>query len=212
MKNNKNQTQNHKKSKLAKYREADIKHTKRYHSTERKFLKAANKIVKTNKREIVTVRELCRTAGVHASTFYCHFRNLFDFSRRQDAKVLRHFSEIHDTLNSSSGTPLIFYTRLASFLYQHRLILLTRLGRYEDRLLREIFFKLRPTIILSWSSYGKTTDLFIYNVFTAEAVEIVRISLRSSGTRNKQIEVLARQLARLSISAPRSLAPLIKIC
>lgn len=186
------------------------KHTRRYHRTDKKFLRVAYRSLALSDGARVTIKEIAHQAGVNISTFYRHFRSLLDFSQRHRRLVKQASEQLLIELVAKNPSPEVLFFKINRLIYLNRASVRFLLASKDDQVIRQIFWILRPLITANWSSYGRISDQKIYCFFVAEATEAVRLWVVGHNFCRSYIDTVTRQLAAISRTAPRSLAPIVK--
>lgn len=69
----------------------NMKCNQRYEETERKIREVLFRLLKKKKFGKITVSEICREAGIHRTTFYEHYEDIYDLMKKLAAKEYETF-------------------------------------------------------------------------------------------------------------------------
>lgn len=90
-----------------------------------------------NPRKTISVAELCDRAGIHRSTFYAHYKDIFDLQEKLEDEI---FAEFMETLSqadlvSVTGTEQVprFLVTLFEFVKRNADLCVVFLGEGQDR-------------------------------------------------------------------------------
>lgn len=197
--------------KISESRDDVLSHTRRYRKTDEKLLSVAYRISGATRKTRITVKELARQARVSTSTFYRHFRNLLDFSRRHERAIREATERLLAESSGGSLDPGGVFFKVNRMFYLNRSSVRLLLANNNDRAVRWAFWAIRPLIVRGWPTYGLVSDRKIYCFFVAEATEAVKLWVVNYGFRQSYIEDITRQLVFISKMTAPMLAPLMKM-
>ena len=63
----------------------NTENNKRYMTTEENILNAYNRLASSKRVDQITVSDICRTAGIHRTSFYGHFQDIHTLQSKVDA-------------------------------------------------------------------------------------------------------------------------------
>lgn len=99
----------------------NTENNKRYMTTEENILNAYNRLASSKRVDQITVSDICRTAGIHRTSFYGHFQDIHTLQSKVDAlqmqKLLDCFMQ-GGTWNLKEGLQMQL-----QFFYENRSIL-----------------------------------------------------------------------------------------
>ena len=97
----------------------NTKNNQRYLDTEEKLQKEFISLLKTKEPEKITVRELCDKAGIHRSSFYLHYVDVYDLMEKIEKKLSVQCGELFTTPKQNYSLGECF-VRLFYFVRDHQ--------------------------------------------------------------------------------------------
>ena len=88
---------------------------RRVKKTEKALAEALSTLLVNKKIQAITIRELTETADVHRSTFYTHYKDIYDLYDQLESNFFRDLNEILSYDPAHSYEEL--YTRLIDYVY-----------------------------------------------------------------------------------------------
>ncbi|EGP5243516.1 TetR/AcrR family transcriptional regulator [Enterococcus faecium] len=88
---------------------------RRVKKTEKALAEALSTLLVNKKIQAITIRELTETANVHRSTFYTHYKDIYDLYDQLESNFFRDLNEILSYDPAHSYEEL--YTRLIDYVY-----------------------------------------------------------------------------------------------
>ena len=90
--------------------------------TDEKIIRAVYAMMTEEHRPIgkITVREICQRSGVHRSTFYAHYRDVYDLVERVEKNMSRQLTEAFFRKLDENASARECFTEVFAFIRDHR--------------------------------------------------------------------------------------------
>ena len=108
---------------------------RRIRKTEEQLVKGLTKLMKTKSIKDITVRELADEVDINRSTFYLHYKDIFDMVEQIENKLVSNFLNTLDELNKNritENTLLDFLNDTYNVIYSNSDICAVMLGPNGD--------------------------------------------------------------------------------
>ncbi len=113
----------------------NVKNNRLLRQTDERIVYTVYQMITEEHRPIakITVREICERAEIHRSTFYAHYRDVYDLVERVESSMSRQLTERFFHKLDEKASSRACFAELFSFIKEHREFYLYDLG--EGRML-----------------------------------------------------------------------------
>ncbi len=113
----------------------NVKNNRLNRETDEKIIRAVYAMMTREHRPIgkITVREICERTGIHRSTFYAHYRDVFDLVEKVEKSMSRQLTETFFRKLDEKAPARDCFAEIFAFIREHRefyLYYLTESGQY----------------------------------------------------------------------------------
>ena len=113
----------------------NVKNNRLNRETDEKIIRAVYAMMTQEHRPIgrITVREICERTGIHRSTFYAHYRDVFDLVEQVEKSMSRQLTETFFRKLDEKAPARDCFAEIFAFIREHRefyLYYLTESGQY----------------------------------------------------------------------------------
>ena len=100
----------------------NVKNNRLLRETDEKIIRAVYAMMTQEHRPIgkITVREICERTGIHRSTFYAHYRDVFDLVDKVEKNMSRQLTETFFRKLDENASARDCFTELITFILEHR--------------------------------------------------------------------------------------------
>ena len=91
----------------------------RYQTTENKIIDAFIQLLPEKELAQITVSELCRVCGIHRTSFYLHFQDVYDLMDAVESRLAGYYADLFEEPQEHYNIGRRFQ-KLFSFIYQHQ--------------------------------------------------------------------------------------------
>lgn len=95
---------------------------RRIRATDEKIIRAVFEIMILEKKSVgrITVREICEKTGIHRSTFYAHYQDVYDVMEKVEQTMSRRLTESFLVRLNEGASAQECFVSLFSFIYEYR--------------------------------------------------------------------------------------------
>ena len=100
----------------------NVKNNRLNRETDEKIIRAVYAMMTQEHRPIgkITVREICERTGIHRSTFYAHYRDVFDLVEKVEKSMSRQLTETFFRKLDEKAPARDCFAEIFSFIREHR--------------------------------------------------------------------------------------------
>ena len=100
----------------------NVKNNRLLRETDEKIIRAVYALMTQEHRPIgkITVREICERTGIHRSTFYAHYRDIFDLVDKVEQNMSRQLTETFFRKLDENASARDCFIELFTFIREHR--------------------------------------------------------------------------------------------
>ena len=100
----------------------NVKNNRLNRETDEKIIRAVYAMMTREHRPIgkITVREICERTGIHRSTFYAHYRDVFDLVERVEKSMSRQLTETFFRKLDEKAPARDCFAEIFAFIREHR--------------------------------------------------------------------------------------------
>lgn len=100
----------------------NVKNNRLLRETDEKIVRAVYALMTQEHRPIgkITVREICERTGIHRSTFYAHYRDIFDLVDKVEQNMSRQLTETFFRKLDENASARDCFIELFTFIREHR--------------------------------------------------------------------------------------------
>ena len=100
----------------------NVKNNRLNRETDEKIIRAAYAMMTQEHRPIgkITVREICERTGIHRSTFYAHYRDVFDLVEKVERGMSRQLTETFFRKLDEKSPARDCFAEIFAFIREHR--------------------------------------------------------------------------------------------
>ena len=100
----------------------NVKNNRLNHETDEKIIRTVYALMTQQHRPIgkITVREICEEAGIHRSTFYAHYQDVYDLVEKVEQNMSRQLTESFFRKLDENAPARDCFTEVFSFIREHR--------------------------------------------------------------------------------------------
>ena len=100
----------------------NVKNNRLIRETDEKIIRTVYRMMTQEHRPIgkITVREICERADIHRSTFYAHYRDVYDLVERVEENMSRQLTETFFRKLDESASARDCFTEIFTFIRDHR--------------------------------------------------------------------------------------------
>ena len=100
----------------------NVKNNRLNRETDEKIIRAVYAMMTREHRPIgkITVREICERTGIHRSTFYAHYRDVFDLVERVEKSMSRQLTETFFRKLDEKAPARDCFAEIYAFIREHR--------------------------------------------------------------------------------------------
>ncbi len=91
----------------------------RYQATEDKIIRAFTQLLSEKDVPAITVSEICRMSGIHRTSFYLHFQDVYELMDRIELRLAEYYANLFETRANNYDLGERFQ-RLFAFVYEHQ--------------------------------------------------------------------------------------------
>ena len=104
----------------------NVKNNRLNRETDEKIIRAVYAMMTREHRPIgkITVREICERTGIHRSTFYAHYRDVFDLVERVEKSMSRQLTETFFRKLDEKAPARDCFAEIFAFIREHRVFYL----------------------------------------------------------------------------------------
>lgn len=100
----------------------NVKNNRLIRETDEKIIRAVYTMMTQEQRPIgkITVREICERTGVHRSTFYAHYRDVYDLVEKVEESMSRRLTEAFFRKLDEGASARDCFIEIFAFIREHR--------------------------------------------------------------------------------------------
>lgn len=100
----------------------NVKNNRLIRETDEKIIRAVYQMMTQEQRPIgkITVREICERTGIHRSTFYAHYLDVYDLVERVEERMSRLLTEAFFRRLDSGASARDCFVEVFAFIREHR--------------------------------------------------------------------------------------------
>ncbi len=91
----------------------------RYQATEDKIIQAFIQLLSEKEVPAITVSEICRMSGIHRTSFYLHFQDVYELMDRIEIRLTEYYANLFESKSEYYDLGERFQ-RLFAFVYEHQ--------------------------------------------------------------------------------------------
>ena len=100
----------------------NVKNNRLIRETDEKIIRAVYAMMTQEHRPVgkITVREICERTGIHRSTFYAHYQDVYDLVEKVEKDMSRQLTEAFFRRLDEKASAKDCFTEVFSFIREHR--------------------------------------------------------------------------------------------